>query len=554
MELRQYFAVLWKWLWLIVLATVLAAGTAYIISTQMTPIYEASTTLLINEARNPGPLNYNDILTSERTAKTYAERLTKRPVLEEVARRTGLTWDPEKKFPADITVQPVRDTQLIRLQVEHPNPQLATDVANTLPKVFVERNEEIQAGRFASSKENLSRQLDALKNDIDATARAIETLRANPNGDRTELSRLQTALTQYQNSYASLLKSYEEVRVAEAQALDNIIVDEPALLPKEPVKPKKGLNTLLAAVVGAMLAVGVAFLMEYLDDTIKSPEDVRQSLGVAPLGAISRIRSRNGESPLVAATQPRSPISEAYRILRTNLQFSSLDKPLKTLLVTSANPTEGKSTTAANLAVVMAQAGLSVIVVDSDLRRPTLHKVFGLSNSCGLTTALLQESRALDGCLQQTNVEHLRVLTSGPLPPNPSELLGSQRMRHLIEQLKKEADAIVFDSPPALAVTDAAVLSNEVDGVLLVVDAGQTRREFAQHARETLVGVGATVLGVALNKLSERAAGSYYYYYYYASDGDQEKRRRKEYKAPNGVVATLHRVATRVLPLTGREG
>jgi len=554
MELRQYFTILWKWLWLIVLATVLAAGTAFIISSQMTPIYQASTTLLINEARNPGPLNYNDILTSERTAKTYAERLTKRPVLEEVAKRTGIIWDTEKKFPADINVQPVRDTQLIRLSVEHPNPQVAADIANMLPKVFVERNEDIQAGRFASSKENLSRQLNTLKNDIDEATKAIDTLRANPNSDKAEISRLQSALTQYQNSYSSLLKSYEDLRLAEAQSLDNIIIDEPALVPKDPVKPQKTLNTLLAAVVGAMLAVGVAFLMEYLDDTIKTPDDVRQTLGIAPLGAIARIRSQNGESSLVAAHQPRSPISEAYRVLRTNLQFSSLDKPLKTLLVTSASPTEGKSTTAANLGVVMAQAGLSVIVVDSDLRRPTLHKLFGVNNSRGLTTSLLQEGGTLDGHLQETGIENLRVLTSGPLPPNPSELLGSQRMRQLIAQLKEKADAVVFDSPPALAVTDAAVLGNEVDGVLLVLDSGQTRREVARRAWETLTSVGATVLGAAVNKLSERSAsGYYYYYYYYSTDGQGAEQRRKR-RESQGLGDTLRRLATSIPAQIRREG
>lgn len=554
MELRQYFSILWKWLWLIVLATALAAGTAFIISSQMTPIYQASTTLLINEARNPGPLNYNDILTSERTAKTYAERLTKRPVLKEVAKRTGIVWDTDKKFPADINIQPVRDTQLIRLGVEHPNPQLAADIANTLPKVFGERNEEIQAGRFASSKENLSRQLNTLKNDIDETTKSIDTLRANPNSDKAELSRLQSALTQYQSSYSSLLKSYEDLRLAEAQSLDNIIIDEPALVPKEPVKPQKRLNTLLAAVVGAMLAVGVAFLMEYLDDTIKTPDDIRQTLGISPLGAIARIRPKNDESPLIAAHQPRSPISEAYRVLRTNLQFSSLDKPLKTLLITSASPTEGKSTTAANLGVVMAQAGLSVIVVDSDLRRPVLHKLFDLNNSRGLTTSLLQEGGGLDGCLQETGIENLKVLTSGPLPPNPSELLGSQRMRQLIEQLKGKADAVVFDSPPALAVTDAAVLGNEVDGVLLVVGSGQTRREVVQRARETLTSVGATVLGATLNKLSERSASGYYYYYYYATDGQGAGQRRKEHKESQGLGAALRRLATSIPAQLRREG
>ncbi|HID86197.1 MAG TPA: polysaccharide biosynthesis tyrosine autokinase [Anaerolineae bacterium] len=524
MELRQYFAVIRKWLWLIVLGTLLCGSTAYLVSRNMTPIYRASTTLLIHQARSPTATDYSSILTSERLAKTYAERLTKRPVLEEVANRLGLEME-DGKFPAKLEVRPVRDTQLIELSVEHSDPLLAMQIANTLPEVFIERNEAMQLSRFASSKENLAKQLAAIEKDIEATQQTINTLQSSGSADQAELARLQTALTQYQNSYASLLKSYEEIRLAEAQTMDNIIVDEPAELPLHPVKPRTLLNTLLASVVGCMLAVGMAFLIEYLDDTIKSSEDVSQTLGLATLGTITRFHSAEDEGSLIVAAHPRSPISEAYRTLRTNIQFSTLDRPVKTLLVTSANPLEGKSTTVANLGVAMAQAGLSVIVVDSDLRRPSLHKIFGVSNSKGLTNALLQNSPNPDSFLQTTEVENLRVLTSGPLPPNPSELLGSRRMEGLIEQLKEEADVILFDSPPILAVTDAAVLATRVDGVLLVVDAGTLRRDAAMLAKENMTRVGANLLGAALNKLSPRGAGGYYYYYYYSEEGEKRRRR-----------------------------
>jgi non-specific protein-tyrosine kinase len=359
--------------------------------------------------------------TSERLARTYAQRFIKRPVLEEVARELGLQWEEGGDFPADISVQPIRDTQLLQLSVEHTDPQLAADIANTLPQVFIKRNEELQLARFASSKENLAVQLESIQKDITTTQAAIERVKGSSDpADQAELSQLQTMLAQYQSSYSSLLKSYEEIRLAEAQALDNIIVDEPAVVPKDPVKPRTKLNTLLAAVVGAMLAVGVAFLIEYLDDTVKTSDDVQQTLGVPALGAIGRLRPKDIHEGLITALHPRSPISEGYRALRTNIQFSTVDRPLKTLLVTSAGPAEGKTTTVANLGVVMAQAGLKVIVVDSDLRRPTLHRLFGISNSRGLSTSLLEEAPSLDGTLQATNVENLQVLTSGPLPPNPS--------------------------------------------------------------------------------------------------------------------------------------
>ncbi len=225
---------------------------------------------------------------------------------------------------------------------------------------------------------------------------------------------------------------------------------------------------------------------------------------------------------------PRSIIAEAYRILRTNIQFSAIDKPLKSIVVSSPNPMEGKSVTIANLAVVMAQAGARVVIVDSDLRRPVIHKIFNLPNTEGLTSVLLQDRPLADGYLQSTEVENLQVLTTGPLPPNPSELLSSQKMTDLIENLKEEADVVLLDSPPSLPVTDAAVLSSKTDGTLLVTDAGTTRRGAARRAKEDLMRVGANILGVVLNKFSVRGASSYYYYYYYyySRDGDGRRRRR----------------------------
>ena len=548
MELRQYFTVLWRWLWLIVLGTLLAGGTAYLVSRNMTPIYRASTTLLINEARNPAITDYTSLITSERLAKTYAELFTKRPILEEVANRLGVEAEETEEtngggLPAAISVQPVRDTQLIQVNVEGDDPQLVMDIANTLPEVFIEQNAEMQLSRFASSKENLSEQLGIIESDMEATQQAINDLQGSDTAaDQTELARLQTLLAQHQSNYASLLGSYEDIRLAEIQAMDNIVTVEPARLPRFPIKPRKLQNTLLAAVVGCMLAVGVAFLIEYLDDTIKSSEDVGQALGISTLGVITRFQSTDGQDRLIAAAHPRSPISEAYRALRTNIQYSTVDNPLRTLLVTSTNPTEGKTTTVANLGTVMAQAGLSVIVVDSDLRRPALHQYFEASRNLGLTNALLDKNPGADGYLQTTEVENLRVLTSGPLPPNPSELLNSQRMRELIEQLKGEADVLIFDSPPVLAVTDASILANQVDGVLLVVDAGSTRRGVAQRGKEQLDKVGANLLGAALNKISHRGRGGYYYYYYYSSEDGGEQRQKRGHKQSQGGAGVMEAI------------
>lgn len=212
---------------------------------------------------------------------------------------------------------------------------------------------------------------------------------------------------------------------------------------------------------------------------------------------------------LITLTDPRSPVSEAYRTLRTNLSFSSLDKPIRTLVVTSPAPDEGKSTTVANLAVTMAQGGRSTILVDCDLRRPSLHSLFGLSSEPGLTNLVLKENGT--PALQSTEVEGLKFLASGPLPPNPADMLGSQRLDEIIATLCDAAEIVLFDAPPVIAVTDATVLGAKVDGVLLVVSAGKTRRDHAERAKEMLEKANVRIVGAALtNAPKDSSMGGYY--------------------------------------------
>lgn len=218
----------------------------------------------------------------------------------------------------------------------------------------------------------------------------------------------------------------------------------------------------------------------------------------------------SGPEKLITRTNPRSPVAEAYRQLRTNIQFSSPDRPLKTLLITSTHPEEGKSTILANLAITFAQTGSRVILVDCDLRRPSLHGIFGVRNSVGLTNIILDPA-IKEFPFQDSGVTNLRLLCSGPLPPNPSELLGSRRMAEVVEQLKSEADYVLFDSPPVVVVTDAAILASKLDGVMLVVYAGRTRRELAKKAKALLDKVNANVLGVILNNVKYDASLHRYY-------------------------------------------
>jgi capsular exopolysaccharide synthesis family protein len=214
---------------------------------------------------------------------------------------------------------------------------------------------------------------------------------------------------------------------------------------------------------------------------------------------------------LITLSNPRSPIAEAYRTLRTNLDFSSLDQPLASMVVTSAGPEEGKSTTLANLAVTTAQAGRRVILVDCDLRRPRLHELFGVGNDQGLTTMVVNEAAMKQPPLQETGVTGLQLLTSGPLPPNPAEILGSRRMAEVIELLTGQADVVFFDAPPVIAVTDAAVLASRVDGVLLVISAGSTKREYVRQAQTLLQKVNARVVGTVLTNVAFDASLHRYY-------------------------------------------
>ncbi len=215
---------------------------------------------------------------------------------------------------------------------------------------------------------------------------------------------------------------------------------------------------------------------------------------------------------LVTVTSPRSPASEAYRTLRTNLQFISPDKPLHALMITSPGPEEGKSTMLANLAVAMAQGEKKVILVDCDLRRPSLHKLFGLAHKRGLTTMMVDDKALADPPLQDTGVAGLRLLASGELPPSPSDLLGSQRMDRVLAMLRERADVVLLDAPPVLAASDAAILATKVDGVLLVVAAGQTKRDGVQAAKAKLEKVNARVLGAVLTNMPLDASLQRYYY------------------------------------------
>ncbi len=532
MELRQYATIIWKYLWIIILTTILGGGAAFYTSATAAPVYRASTTLEISlGGERPGD-TYQLMRTSEMVAATYVEQMQAPVLLREVAAALGLSMSANQ-LQNMLTVEQIRDTQLIRISAEAHDPALAQALVETTAQTFIQREKSRQRARYQADLDQLEAKIATLEADIARTQAEIASLGDPDNGAsdfvRMERARLESQLTRDQTRLVVLLTSAEEFRMAMARYTDVISVYSPAEMPTGPVGPRSLQNTLLGAATGLMIGVGVAFLLEYLDDTIKTPHDVKQTLPSSVLGALPKLKNHaNGQVKLAVVEHPLQPIAEAFRNLRTSIEFSSLDRPVRTLLVTSPLPTEGKTFTSANLAAVIAQGGKSVILVDADLRHPRVHRAYDMGKAPGLSDALLApETRAT--ALRETDVPGLRVVTAGAQAPNPAEMLGSERMAAFLAWLKEQADVVILDSPPVLAVTDAAVLSTRVDGTLLVVNSGETRRPAAAQAFERLTGVGSQVLGVVLNRLAPSGDG--YYYYYYAYYGDERGRNRTSWLA-----------------------
>lgn len=364
-----------------------------------------------------------------------------------------------------------------------------------------------------------------------------------------ELARLTRQLEVDQETYNLMTKKLEETRITEAGKEENIRILDLAIMPEAPIKPKKKLNFLLGALIGLGLGIGLTFLIEYFDDSIKNPEELER-IGFPILATIPEISAKeiiqkttslNGEveeisearqieTRLITHFDPKSPISEAYRTLRTNIQFKTKQSKKMAVLVTSSAPKEGKSTTVANLAITMAQMGNETVLIDADLRRPVIHSIFNIKKESGLTNYLVGNADLKD-IIRPTFVDHLKIIPSGPLPPNPSELLGSEEMQTLLEKLKEKFEVILFDSPPVIAVTDAAILSTMVDGILLVIKAHETHREAIKRTKSLLDTAEARIFGSLLNGVNfQKTYGTnyyYYYYHYYQYYGHDLKRRKK---------------------------
>ncbi len=552
MELLEYWKIIRKHLWLIVLLMVVSGASATYYSQQQVAMYSTTTTLFLNPAAPSAVLPYQTTQPVESLANTYAEFMRTRSFANLVAQELESPMS-EGEILAALSTRYVPDTQFFRISATYTDPQQAQVLANTTAQVLMAENtarqraqrQQIEAQRDparALERQRLAELQETLQDELAYYGDRIENLQAQmaelesrPRSEEIDqhILNLRQELIRNQSLRVEVLSSLAQTQASlasdeETPSVDTAVVVDEAPLPTGPLPRKTSQQILFALAASLGLGVGLAFLLEYLDYTIKTPEELDALYGMATLGVVGIIeggdRSSVQREQIVALVNPRSPIAEAFRSLRTNIQFANPGKQVRSLLITSAGPTEGKTLTAANLAVSLAGGGSKVILVDTDLRKPRMHRLFNVPKEPGFTNLVIDQKDDFEGYLRRTEVENLWVLPCGTVPPNPAELLGSPRAAEVMEQLKEHADVVVYDSPPAATVTDAVVLSSRVDAVLQVVLAGVTRRDLVLRGKAVLEKVGAHVLGPVLNRVSLSDLGYYYYYYYgYYRDGQESE-------------------------------
>ncbi len=418
------------------------------------------------------------------------------------------------------------------LDQSHPKMLAATGRIEAVKKAIKSEIENIK-GAVGRDLKSVDMQASSLKKQYEELQQQAHTLQS------FEITYNQLNRTKANNEkiYGIVLERAHETDLTRMMNFNNIQVVDEAMEPKIPVRPNVPVNMLMGVLAGFLLGVGAALVREFSDRSIKTPADIDEYVGITCLGLLPEIAKSGvaeyarkvkttetgtvlalSDRDLIVSQSPLGSVAEAARVVRTNLTFMSPDKPYAAVLVTSAIPQEGKTTVVCSLSTVFAQTGLRVLVIDTDLRRPRLHRTFRISNDVGVSLVVTGQA-PLDECIRESGIPNVWVLTSGPIPPNPAELLESHRFRDLVETLKSKFDRIVFDSPPVLPVTDAAILSRLVDCVVVVVRAFRTDKYAVRQAVKQLLGVKGHLAGIVLNdvNLSRAEYGKYSEYHYYHS-------------------------------------
>lgn len=487
--LRDYLQIVGRRKQIIVVVVLVIVVPSVVLALLKTPLYEGRAELLLQPRTSETLFDPNSGVYTDpaRQVQNEIRILSSEPVRAEVRNRIGSA--------PKVTAAGIASTDLISVSARSTDPSRAALLANTYANAYIDYRRKQAVDDVLAASQQIQSKIGDLQKQIDTS----------PAGAQKD------SLVQAQSTFKEKL---DQLQVDGALKQGGAQLVTPASVPTSPVAPQPVRTGILALFVGLVLGLGLAVLREFLDDSVKTKDDFERVVpGVPVLGLIPVVSAWRGrETPyLVSIEDPTSPAAEAYRTLRTSIQFLGLEQPMRTLQVTSANAQEGKTTTLANLAVALARSGATVAIVCCDLRRPRVHEFFGLANEVGFTSVLLGKV-PLAGAVQEVpDQARLALLASGPLPPNPSELLSSRRTVEVLGSLQAEYDIVLVDAPPVLPVTDALVLSGRVDATLLVAVAGATTRKEVARSVELLRQVDAPLVGAVLNGVDTE--GSYGYAY-----------------------------------------
>lgn len=503
-ELANYFRIVWQRKWVVVLTTLIVFAVVAVISTQLDPVYRAATRLriLTTTQGEVGSLVEYNIWYADRLLNTYVQIIRSRPILDELVQTLNLDEIPE------IEVEALANTEVIEIGVIHQDPVLATNAANTLSEILVEQSNSLYTGTGRSATAILGEQLAQNEMELNEARAEYEALfsSSTPSPEQIEDARRIVGLKE--DVYFSLLSQYEQARAVEAIRANTVSIIEPATLPEDPFRPNTKLNLALGLMAGLVSGIGLAFLFNNLDHTLYSSAQIEKIAQLPILGEIPNFKNQRPAAFLAAIF----PEAEAFRRLRTNIFSLERDLDLQTILVTSPEPTEGKSTLVAGLAFALAQTGRKVIIVDCDLRLPTQHTIYNLSNVVGLADILTGEIE-FHKAIQPTRFSGVHVITSGPVLANPFDLIDTAQMRTLLRSLRQEFDMVLLDAPAFLAVTDATSLAIMADSVLLVVRRGLATQQTLQTTCEQLRQHKAKLSGVIVNRTEPPSNHRYQKYY-----------------------------------------
>ncbi len=549
MELIEYYRLLRRWLWLIVIAAFVGGTLGYVVADSREPVYRAQAMLSIGSyISSPNPQT-GEIKLGQDLAVTYAELARTFEVLTGTASAVDVSLTPDD-LRGMMSTQIVPGTSLLVIQIEYTDPVMAAEIANELANQLIllsptnlTPEQQAQVGIAVSQIDALRLEIDALRLELNEVDEALGTAESQEMVDR--LIGQRNILYEQINERTGNIASFSNTIAGYSQRTNSVEIVETARIATEPIATSPLRSGILAALIGATLAFGIALLIEYLNDTFRSATEVSQLLGLPVIGVIAKMPGKdNGYRGNLVTDNLFSQHFEQYNTLQTNLLLRTVDRP-RTFIITSAMPFEGKTLTTANLAIALALGEKKVLLIDADLRKPKLHHVFGLPNIVGLTNLLRDfklQTRAngaephqelwvnpgkLNEFAQETHVPNLSVITSGFTSQNPTSLLSSEILTHWIklffEDLK--VDVVIFDTPPVLVVPDGMMITERVEGnVVLVVEANRTKRSAAISAKERFTDVGHEVMGAVLNRAAPSDLDYYGYqgYYYYSDNRGEE--------------------------------